>query len=90
MSEAKEVQLVLNLREVKRAPPRKRAKKAVLLLAQRLRRLFKKERVKLDPKLNERLWARGIRRPPSRIRLKVRIEEDQVVALPPEEGAAKA
>jgi large subunit ribosomal protein L31e len=90
MSEAGERRFVANLRDIKKAPPRKRAKKAVQLLVRLLKRHFKKEDVKLDPKLNELLWARGIRRPPRRIELKVRVEEDVVTALPYKEEGAKA
>jgi large subunit ribosomal protein L31e len=47
---------------------------------------MKATQVKVDTKVNELIWARGIRHPPRRVTLEMERDEDGVVTvrLPPE------
>ncbi|RLG35588.1 50S ribosomal protein L31e [Methanosarcinales archaeon] len=66
------------LRGVKRVPRWKRAKKAISDIKAYLTRHTKSENLVLDKSINEKVWARGAEKPPSKIRVKV-VEEDGAV-----------
>ncbi|MFH1789354.1 MAG: 50S ribosomal protein L31e [Candidatus Altiarchaeota archaeon] len=63
------------LRDAFNFPRKKRTEKAVKIVAAYLKRHLKSVNVKLSAKLNEALWARGIEKPPRKIRVKVTEEE---------------
>ncbi|OYT27364.1 MAG: 50S ribosomal protein L31e [Candidatus Altiarchaeales archaeon ex4484_96] len=63
------------LRDAFNAPKTKRTKKAVKVVKDYLKKHTKVDDVKLDTKLNELLWEKGIRKPPRRVKVKV-VEED--------------
>jgi len=63
-------------KEFLKAPPHKRAKKAVKAVREFIQRHMKVEEVKLGMHLNELLWARGIKNPPTRIKIKTKKEEE--------------
>lgn len=65
----------------------KRTKRAVKVLREFAERHMKSSEIKIDTELNERLWNRGITRPPRRITVKMEKDEDGVVtiSLPKEE-----
>jgi large subunit ribosomal protein L31e len=63
-----------------------RAKKAVSVLRAFLKRHMKTDEVKLGRKLNESLWARGIRKPPARVKIVVE-KNDEGVAWAELEGS---
>lgn len=68
---------------VKEAPRRKRTPKAVRAVKEFLKRHMKAERVKISEELNQRLWARGVERPGSRVRVRaVKAEDGSVEAFP--------
>ena len=81
-----EREYIINIRrEVGKAPIYKRAKKAIRAVKEFLVRHMKVRdrdlrKVKLDRYLNEYLWARGIRNPQTRIKVKVVKEGDIVRA----------
>jgi len=79
------------LRDAYRAPWSKRAKVAIRLIREFVVRHVKAQVVKVSPALNEIIWARGIRKPPRRVKVKVSLtEEDGVkvaVVEPATEGA---
>jgi large subunit ribosomal protein L31e len=79
------------LRKIKSAPRGVRTELAIKLIQRFLRRHVGD--VKLDPKLNQAVWAYGIKHPPSRIRIKVikGIVDDKEIrrAEPAEEVADK-
>ena len=58
----------------------KRTEKAVRIVREFLKKHTKSKNVKLSPKLNEFLWARGRPKPPRSVRVKTTIEEDKVSA----------
>lgn len=67
---------VIPLSRVKRGAKIRRANRAVKAVHDFLTRHMKSEDVKLDTALNEKLWERGARKPPSRIRVKAVKEDD--------------
>lgn len=68
------------LKAVKKAPRWKRSNRAITLIRVYLMRHTKSEYIVLDSKINEKVWARGSQKPPSKIRVKVREEEDVIKA----------
>ncbi len=77
---------VVPLGVVYEAQPYRRAKKAVAVIREFATRHMKARQVSIDAKVNELIWARGIRHPPRRITLEMERDEDGVVTirLPPE------
>ena len=73
-------------------PRVKRAKGAVQIVKKFLLRHMKTEEVratevKIDPSLNELIWARGAKKPPRRVRVRAVMDRDGVVkAYPAEES----
>lgn len=64
--------ITLNLRqELVKTPSWKRSKTAVRLLRNLLKRRLRSDKIKLSKKLNEAVWHRGIKNPPTKLRLKV-------------------
>jgi large subunit ribosomal protein L31e len=74
------------LRRAFEAPRYRRTKVAIRLIREFTTRHMKATEVKIDEDVNERLWSRGIRNPPRRIKLEMERDEDGVVSihLPPE------
>ena len=75
---------VVPLRDAKKAPRRKRAARASRLLRSFVEKHTKTENVKLSQKLNEKVWERGIEKPPSKVRIKVKkekVEEEEVASV---------
>ncbi len=70
---------VIPLGEVKKAPHYKRARRAAKLVRAYLIKHMKSEDVKLDPKINEKLFERGVKKPPTRIRVKAVKDDDGLV-----------
>lgn len=68
------------------APPYRRAKKAITVIREFATRHMKAEQVSVDVKVNELIWARGVKHPPRRITLEMERDEDGIVTvrLPPE------
>lgn len=58
----------------------KRANKAVRVVKKFISRHMHSDNVKISADLNERLWSRGIQKPPRRLRVKALKYEDSVVA----------
>jgi len=63
--------IILNLRDSKKAPRNKRAKKAVKLLRELVKRFTKRKEIWIDNDLNMKIWERGIRKPPKKVKVKV-------------------
>lgn len=59
----------------------KRTRRAVKILREFAEKHMKSEEIKIDTELNERLWNRGITRPPRRIKVKMEKDEDGVVTI---------
>lgn len=85
MSEQKMQELtrtyVVPLGVVYETPPYRRAKKAMTILKEFATRHMKAREVSIDSKVNELIWARGIRHPPRRITVEMERDEDGVVKV---------
>ena len=79
---------IIPLRAVKLDPRYKRSPKTVRVIRRFISRHLNVDpgKVKLDPKLNEEIWADGIGSRLSRIKVKISIDEDgNVKVMPPVE-----
>ena len=83
------------IRKIKKIVPRwKRAPRAVKFVREFVARHAKAEEVIIAPEVNEKIWERGIEKPPNKLRIKVKVVEEEVegkgkvrvayVELPPE------
>lgn len=66
---------VIPLRIIKEVPRKKRSPRAMREVRSFLQKHTKTENVFIDRSINERVWKRGIEKPPSRIRIRVVKEE---------------
>ncbi len=74
---AEEKTVVFNLRKDSTKTPKwKRSKGAVSVLRRRLAKFSRTGEVKLDGKISEAIWARGARKPQTRIRVRVKKLDD--------------
>ncbi|UCH56820.1 MAG: 60S ribosomal protein L31 [Candidatus Bathyarchaeota archaeon] len=63
------------------APPYRRAEKAISLLREFVQRHMKPEEIIIQPTVNEAIWARGIKKPPRRIRVRLSKDEEGAVTV---------
>jgi large subunit ribosomal protein L31e len=77
---------IIPLRDARRMPRWKRSNGAIKDIRNYLAKHMKSEDVKLDQAINEKVWARGSSKPPSKIRVRaMKMEDGQVQAeLAPE------
>ncbi|WP_132059134.1 50S ribosomal protein L31e [Halorussus amylolyticus] len=78
-SDFEERVITVPLRDVKAEAKHKRADKAMSLVRDHLAQHFKVEgdEVRLDPSINEEIWSRGRKKPPSKLRVRAaRFEEE--------------
>ena len=59
----------------------RRAEKAMFVLRQFTERHMKPTEIIIDPSVNEAVWARGIKNPPRKIRVKMTKDGDGVVTV---------
>jgi len=61
----------------------RRAKKAIAVLKEEVLKRVKEdeEKIVIDPKLNQKIWERGIRNPPRRLSIKLRRQEDGKILI---------
>jgi large subunit ribosomal protein L31e len=64
----------------------KRADRAVTLLREFIERHMKPTEMIIQPEVNEAIWARGIRKPPRKIRVKMTKDDEGVVTVSLVEG----
>ncbi len=75
----------LNLRRIWTAPREKRTPRAVRYLRSFVARRMKTNDVSISEEANEMLWARGISKPPRKIRVRaVKDKEGRVIVFPSE------
>ncbi len=67
--------LTIPLREAWKAPRKKRAKAAIRILHEQLKRHIKKD-TKFDISVNKAIWKRSITNPPRKIKLNVKVYKD--------------
>ncbi len=66
-----EIVYTIPLREAFKKSEKKRTPYAARLIREYLKRHTKAAEIKIGKKLNEKVWERGIRKPPRRVRVKV-------------------
>lgn len=59
----------------------RRSEKAVMVLRKFTERHMKPTEIVIDPSVNEAIWARGIKNPPRKIRVKMTKDSDGVVVV---------
>jgi large subunit ribosomal protein L31e len=64
----------------------RRSNKAVKVLRQFVERHMKPEELLIQPEVNERIWARGIQKPPRRVRIRATKNSDNLVRVYLAEG----
>lgn len=70
---------VIPLREAKRVTRQRRARRAAKVVREFLARHMKSDEIKLDSELNRKLWERGAKHPPAKIRVKAVKQDDGTV-----------
>lgn len=63
------------------APNYRRADKAISVLRKFVMRHMKPTEVIIETSVNEHIWARGIRKPPRKIRVRLTKDDDGVVTV---------
>ncbi len=86
MAEAEEMTFNVNMGILIRAkyPPKKRAARAVKFIKAFIRRHAKVPedyQIKIRPELNEILWSRGAENPPSKVKVRVVMDEEEKLAV---------
>jgi len=82
---AEERVYTIPIKKIKKIVPRwKRAPRAVKFVKEFVARHTKAQEVIIGTDVNEKIWERGIEKPPSKLRVKVTIEEKET-----EEGRIK-
>lgn len=76
-------------REWLKVPRNQRGKRAVGAVRNFLSKHMHSDDIKLSQKLNEMIWKSGIKRPPSRVKVKVSVKDGVVTARLPEEMEIK-
>jgi large subunit ribosomal protein L31e len=75
----------LNMRKVWNTPRKKRTPRAVRFLREFIARRMKTDNVSISEEANQMLWARGISKPPRKIRVRaVKDKEGRVIVFPGE------
>ncbi len=69
------------LREVRKTPRTKHAPKAMKYIRRYIEKHTKSDKVILDNSVNEKVWERGIKNMPSKIKVKAETIEDDVVLV---------
>ncbi len=89
MSETERIYTV-PLKEAWHAQRYRRSEKAVAVLRAFAVRHMKAKEVAIDTSVNEAIWARGIKSPPHRIRVKMTKDDEGKVTITMAEAAAEA
>ena len=64
--------VTLNLRkDLVKAPKWNRGTFAVRILKKKLKKIVKTETIKIDKRVNEKIWSRGIKKPTSKLRVRI-------------------
>lgn len=71
--------LIISLKEAKNAPRHRRAGRATKIVREFLAKHMKSDKINLDPALNQKLWERGTKKPPTKIRVKAVKDDDGLV-----------
>jgi large subunit ribosomal protein L31e len=69
------------LKDARYVAPNRRASKAVRILKKFIERHLKAGSIIILPEVNEKIWERGIQKPPRKIRIKASKDEEGVVEV---------
>ncbi|HHI00921.1 MAG: 50S ribosomal protein L31e [Thermotogae bacterium] len=73
---------VIPIRKIKKIVPRwKRAPRAARFVREFVARHTKADEVIIGTDVNEKIWERGIEKPPSKLRVKVTVEEKEGIKV---------
>ena len=72
---------VIPLAKARRGPRNKRAKKAIRYLREYMTRHFKPESLIISQEVNEKIWERGIQKPPRKIKVRATKNIDGLVVV---------
>ena len=76
---AEEKIIIVNLRkELSGSPQWERSRRAVKILKRLILKKTKSQEIKIDSKINEKIWKRGIRHPKVKLKLRVSKENKKV------------
>jgi large subunit ribosomal protein L31e len=69
------------LKDARYVAPNRRASKAIRILKKFIERHLKAGSIVILPEVNEKIWERGIKKPPRKIRVKASKDEDGLVEV---------
>lgn len=72
---------VIPLAKARRGPRNKRAKKAIRYLREYMTRHFKPESLIISQEVNEKIWERGIQKPPRKLKVRATKNIDGLVVV---------
>ena len=72
---------IIPLAKARKGPRNKRAKKAIRYLKEYMTRHFKPESLIITQEVNERIWARGIQKPPRKLKVRATKNIDGLVVV---------
>ena len=88
MSENVERIYTINLGKVLLSPNNRRSKRAINMIKEFATHHMKTEQIRIDQDLSHKIWEKGIRHPPRKIRVKMnRLEDDYILISPYDENA---
>lgn len=74
---AEEKIIILNLRKDSLKTPKwRRGKDIISILRRKVGKISRSEKVKIDPKINEKFWSRGPKNPEKKLKIKIRKNDD--------------
>jgi large subunit ribosomal protein L31e len=71
----------INLGKVLLSPNNQRAKRAINMIREFASKHMKSEKIKIEEEISHLVWARGIRHPPRKIRVKITKDEDDNIIV---------
>jgi large subunit ribosomal protein L31e len=71
----------INLGKVLLSPNNQRAKRAINMIREFASKHMKSEKIKIEEEISHLVWARGIRHPPRKIRVKITKDEDDNIVV---------
>lgn len=90
MSQELERVYTINLGKVLLSPDNQRAKRAINMVKEFARHHMKTQEIKIEGELNQKIWERGIRHPPRKIRVRMtKTDEGHIIVSPYEEAEEK-
>lgn len=90
MSQELERVYTINLGKVLLSPDNQRAKRAINMVKEFARHHMKTQEIKIEGELNQKIWERGIKHPPRKIRVRMtKTDEGHIIVSPYEEAEEK-